>query len=410
MINRRLIRIKVFKVLYSVEASGSDSLIEAEKTLMYSCEKTLHLYYFILNAAVALKNAAVARIDTGLKKFNPTSEERDPNRKFAENKVSGYLEQCPWFLKYCGDHGLMWTETLSPLVRKLLSAISAKDYYKEYMSSETRSLAEDCELFIRIFTDEELFEDNEALASYLEDMSLFWTDDLGYVLNSVVRSLETLRLRDRVERWGAAVLMNCRSLNTLRLTRAGAQGDALAYFADELPWELDAAIEDAAGGTVLRLIFPEYRENYEENCPAHHFDYTISGAGYPYHHSFRNKRLDLRTYDELWPGFLGMEHETESAVRLAFWRLRYPAELSPRAEERYLTYLRAHAGEAAAWLAGERDVSHLAFLLQAAPPEGAELSAACDLARRAGNTGALALLLEGRRGAAPRGLDKCFDL
>ncbi len=198
MINRRLIRIKVFKVLYSVEASGSDSLIEAEKTLMYSCEKTLHLYYFILNAAVALKNAAVARIDTGLKKFNPTSEERDPNRKFAENKVSGYLEQCPWFLKYCGDHGLMWTETLSPLVRKLLSAISAKDYYKEYMSSETRSLAEDCELFIRIFTDEELFEDNEALASYLEDMSLFWTDDLGYVLNSVVRSLDTLRRRGMI--------------------------------------------------------------------------------------------------------------------------------------------------------------------------------------------------------------------
>ena len=249
--------------------------------------------------------------------------------------------------------------------------------------------------------------DNRALRELTLPPSLTAVGD--YALMNC-RSLETLRLRDRVERWGAAVLMNCRSLNTLRLTRAGAQGDALAYFADELPWELDAAIEDVAGGTVLRLIFPEYRENYEENCPAHHFDYTISGAGYPYHHSFRNKRLDLRTYDELWPGFLGMEHETESAVRLAFWRLRYPAELSPRAEERYLTYLRAHAGEAAAWLAGERDVSHLAFLLQAAPPEGAELSAACDLARRAGNTGALALLLEGRRGAAPRGLDKCFDL
>ena len=58
MLNRRLIRIKVFKVLYSVVASGSDSLIEAEKTLSYSCEKTLHLYYFMLNAAVALRNAA----------------------------------------------------------------------------------------------------------------------------------------------------------------------------------------------------------------------------------------------------------------------------------------------------------------------------------------------------------------
>ncbi|MFR3921148.1 MAG: hypothetical protein ACLTYN_03405 [Dysosmobacter welbionis] len=77
-------------------------------------------------------------------------------------------------------------------------------------------------------------------------------------------------------------------------------------------------------GTVFRLLFPEYREVYEENCPAHHFDYNIFGAGYPYHHSFRRKRLDLRTYDELWSGFLGMEHDEDCAVRLAFWRLRYP--------------------------------------------------------------------------------------
>lgn len=55
MLNRRLIRIKVFKVLYSMVTSGSDSLIEAEKALNYSCEKTLHLYYLMLNAAVALK-------------------------------------------------------------------------------------------------------------------------------------------------------------------------------------------------------------------------------------------------------------------------------------------------------------------------------------------------------------------
>ena len=221
--------------------------------------------------------------------------------------------------------------------------------------------------------------------------------------------LTALRLHDSVERWGAAVLMNCRSLNTLHLTRTGEQRDALAWFADELPWELDVTVEEA-DGTRLRLIFPEYREVYEENCPAHHFDYNIYGAGYPYHHSFRNKRLDLRTYDELWRGFLGMEHEESCAVRLAFWRLRYPAELTDRARARYLAYLRDHAGEAAVWLAGERDVSHLAFLLREAPPEGEALSAACELARRSGNTAALALLLERQRDTAPRGLDKSFDL
>ena len=156
-------------------------------------------------------------------------------------------------------------------------------------------------------------------------------------------ALRTLRLHDGIRIWGAAVLMNCRSLNTLHLTREEEQGDALAWFADELPWELDVTIRET-DGSLFRLIFPEYREVYEENCPAHHFDYNISGAGYPYHHSFRRKKLDLRTYDELWPGFLGMEHDAGCAVRLAFWRLRYPVELTPRAEGQYLSYLKAHAG------------------------------------------------------------------
>lgn len=198
MLNRRLIRIKVFKVLYSVVASGSDSLAEAEKTLDFSCEKTLHLYYFILNSAVALRNAAQARIETGLKKFNPTNEERNPNRKFARNKVSSYLSENPRFVKYCEEHGLMWNDDLSSFIRKTLQTLSARDYFMEYMASETVSMAEDCELFIRIFSDLELFEDNEDLASLLEDISVFWTDDLGFVLSAIVRNLELLRSRGRM--------------------------------------------------------------------------------------------------------------------------------------------------------------------------------------------------------------------
>ena len=92
MLNRRLIRIKVFKVLYSCISSGSNSFAEAEKNMHYSCEKTLHLYYFMLNAAVALKQAADAKIETGMRKFNPTEEERNnlisyimDNVKFQSN-------------------------------------------------------------------------------------------------------------------------------------------------------------------------------------------------------------------------------------------------------------------------------------------------------------------------------------
>ncbi len=74
-------------------------------------------------------------------------------------------------------------------------------------------------------------------------------------------------------------------------------------------------------------------------------------------------------------------------MRLAFWRLRYPVELTPRAEGQYLSYLRAHAGEAAVWLVGERDMPGLAFLLRTAEPDREALSAACALAGERGLRG-----------------------
>ena len=109
--------------------------------------------------------------------------------------MSAWLRQNERFTKYCEDHGLVWTEDLALVIRKILAALSEKEYFREYMASQTRSMAEDCALFVRIFSDPELFEDNEELESFLEDMSLFWIDDLGYVLGVIVRNLEILGKR-----------------------------------------------------------------------------------------------------------------------------------------------------------------------------------------------------------------------
>ncbi len=221
-------------------------------------------------------------------------------------------------------------------------------------------------------------------------------------------ALERLDLYDTIRQWGGGALMNCRSLRIFRLTRPGAEGDTLAYFADELSRELDVTLAGPEG-VAARLIFPEYRELYEENCPAHHFDYNISGAGYPYHHCFVRRRLDLRNYDRLWKPFLGMEHEADCALRLAFWRLRYPLDLTPEAEADYLAYLRAQAEAALAWLVTERDAESLRIFLERVKPGPEALSEGCALARELGAAEALALLLEARHRAGA-GVRRRFDL
>ena len=223
-------------------------------------------------------------------------------------------------------------------------------------------------------------------------------------------ALKTLRMYDGVSRWGGGVLMNCRSLDTLHLTRTGpGQGEALAWFAGELSRELDVTVH-GPGEETVRLLFPEYTERYEENCPAHHFDYFISGAGYPYHHCFRQKRLSLKEYDALWREFLGMEHEESAALRLAWYRLRRPVELGEAAEAGYRAYLSARAGEALRLVLEEGDAEDLPLLLRLTEPDRDALAAACALAREKGATAALAVLLEERHRRFPAGLEKSFTL
>jgi len=196
MINRRLIRIKVFKVLYSNMFGGSDSIQEAQKQLRMSCQSTHQLYFFIMNLMVALRKAAQARIENGLRKFNPAPWEKTPNMKFVENKLLDYLENDTVFTTYCDKHGLAWAGDDTRFVRKLLAQISGRDYYRDYMDSPQRSVAQDCELIANILANE--VNENEELEEMLEEKSLYWMDDLTYVINVIFRSIDMFKSRNRI--------------------------------------------------------------------------------------------------------------------------------------------------------------------------------------------------------------------
>lgn len=189
MLNRRLIRIKVFKALYSSVNSGSDSLELAQKALERSCESTLDLYHFLLNITGYLTVLARERIDAALHKFHPTDEEANPNMRFVDNRFSEIVGSDPEHGRICFKKGLVWDE-YDVLVKKIYASITASEYYREYMDAPDTTLKADCDLFKRIF--EEEFEDNESLAAILEDRCVDWADDLSYVLNVIIRDIDAI--------------------------------------------------------------------------------------------------------------------------------------------------------------------------------------------------------------------------
>ena len=180
MLNRRILRSKAFKAVFCYAENPGLSLKDTQAFLETSCESTRDLYLFMLSIVGPLTAEAQSRICAAMQKFNPTEEERNPNLKFVENKITPLLEQDPDFNKLIAKKKLSWAQ-YDVLLRHLYESIRQRNYFKEYLAREERSIQEDAKLWVRIFENE--FEDNAELAEILEDLSIYWNDDLGYVLS-----------------------------------------------------------------------------------------------------------------------------------------------------------------------------------------------------------------------------------
>lgn len=168
---------------------------EGESQLELSCEATRDLYLFLLALPEALTLEAQRRIEAAKGKFNPSEEELHPNMKFAQNKIAPLLSQDPDFTKIIQKKKLSW-EQYDVLLRHLYDTLRTREYYNAYMSSTDCSVKEDAGLWINIFANE--LEDNAELEAILEDLSIWWNDDLAYALSWCCRTMESL---GKGERW-----------------------------------------------------------------------------------------------------------------------------------------------------------------------------------------------------------------
>ena len=187
MLNRRILRIKAFKVLYGSVIADQTTLAQAEAQLDLSCEATRDLYLYMLSIVSPLTQVAKNRIEAAKSKLRPTEEDLNPNMKFAENALAKLIDADVDFQKMLAKKKYSWAQ-YDLLLKKVMNSVASKEYFADYMATEERSLAEDCRLFTKIF--EEEFVDSEELEMILEEKSMHWNDDLAYALTWCCRTFK----------------------------------------------------------------------------------------------------------------------------------------------------------------------------------------------------------------------------
>ncbi len=258
MLNRRILRIKAFKVLYAYAENPDLTLKEALGSLEASCEATRDLYLYMLEVIPALTQEAARRTEAARTKFNPTQEELHPNLKFVRNGIAALLEQDPDFQKLVDKKKLSWEQN-DAFVHTLYETLKTRPYYQAYMQDPEQSLAKDAALWKQVFENE--FEDDETLWAILEDLSIHWSDDLPYVLGCVIRSLEEM---GRTGRWTYPPLYQSDAHEFIRSLLTAAYGRYAEYY-DLIAGSVSKWDQDRLYTTDIVLISMGLAE--AETCP-----------------------------------------------------------------------------------------------------------------------------------------------
>ena len=176
--------------LYAFNRREDDNLIQAEKELKFSIDKTYDLYHYLLLLVLDVADVAEEKIDRALQKKMPTHEDLNPKRRFVDNHVIAQIRENIAFNNYISYKKLSWINS-SHIPRLLYNKILVWDVYNEYMAQENHNYLSDKKFIIKLITD--LFAESDDLMSALEEQSIYWNDDMEYISAMIEKTLKKFK-------------------------------------------------------------------------------------------------------------------------------------------------------------------------------------------------------------------------
>ncbi|HWS01664.1 MAG TPA: transcription antitermination protein NusB, partial [Prolixibacteraceae bacterium] len=190
MISRRIIRTKVLQILYAHVSTPDKLISSSEKELHFSIQKTYDLYHLLLALPVELSDHADRMIEIRKQKNFPTKEELNPNLRFVSNRLISKLRNNPDLTAYIQKNKVNWVNS-QEMVKKIYQSMVESEVYTSYLAAEEDNFQNDrrfCEDFFA-----EVLLKSEFVFNEFEEQSIYWNDDLDFVVSMVIKTLKKFR-------------------------------------------------------------------------------------------------------------------------------------------------------------------------------------------------------------------------
>lgn len=190
MLNRRLIRVKVFQSLYSYWQDEEADRLFYEKQLRANLLKIYDIYLFILALPLDLKHIAELEIEMEQSKYFPEAKEINIDHAFAKNQFIVELEEHQGFNNALNKLKLKWA-THKDMLRNVYVELKKDGDFRALVAKSDNSLSDARKVIQNLLN--RMAEDNEFFNSQMEEVYISWQDDKELIMSVVNRSLRLLK-------------------------------------------------------------------------------------------------------------------------------------------------------------------------------------------------------------------------
>jgi len=181
------------QLLYAYFSGSVKDLDDAQKRLNYTFMRIYDLYHLVLLLFIELSDYSLMKMEQAKKKMLPSKEDLNPNMKFVNNKLIKQLKENIHLKDYLEKRKFTWFSH-DEMLKEIYEQFTNSEDYKNYMNSDDNSYEAD-KMILRYIVEIFLY-NSENFYNFTEMKSIFWVDNVDFVLLSVVVTLENMKNTD----------------------------------------------------------------------------------------------------------------------------------------------------------------------------------------------------------------------
>lgn len=191
MLNRRILRIKVFQALYAYNKEEQPLTSRYETFLLNSIKRIEETYLFILNLPVELKYFIENEANPEEIKYFPSKREIDTGHTFLYNTVIQRIQDSVPFKdrskKLVSNN---WHDN-KELLRIIFNDFKGGDIFQAYLDNENKEFDAQKKLMLDFFVSH--LPNSEDFDQYMEEINIHWHDDKKILYKYLSKTIENIK-------------------------------------------------------------------------------------------------------------------------------------------------------------------------------------------------------------------------